>query len=416
MITCYVWMTGFGNFSFFYVKGDFGWLRTNSVIGAPNGSVWEYYFRTSLDHWSSFLGMIFALNFPIGEQFFSKAQGGPLYVAAAIFFILFICWFKYIYLLEKSYVSMSLHDLGKTTLETYLLQHHIWLTSNAKTLLTIIPGNPWVNFALATVLFFTVAKELYRVTMSLRGMILPDDEQISKNNIIVLGSNLWDALYDENDVEKYITNLNKISHYIPSANNSNSPTVIWLHPTKIITERLNSEDKTSYMSETIISNYRNALSQADELNAKLYTAINPLDVCIGKEISSNDGVYYDEDVYKIIAQMIGNAFALHTPSFYNQKPVTKKSKPKPTGSMSFPNYGIFVLIISAIMLVTFDAFLGVGFISLTLFNRSFDWEEAFIPLHKKLGIDVPRDHAAVQLDASEGEFLLQDIKPNKSKV
>ena len=26
MITCYVWMTGFGNFSFFYIKRDFGFV------------------------------------------------------------------------------------------------------------------------------------------------------------------------------------------------------------------------------------------------------------------------------------------------------------------------------------------------------------------------------------------------------
>eukprot|EP01035_Chromulina_nebulosa_P063572 gene63572-86967_t len=82
---------------------------------------------------------------------------------------------------------MSLHDLGKTTLETYLLQHHIWLTSNAKTLLTITPGNPWINFALATMLFFTVSKELYRVTMSLRGMIMPDDKNITFLNCIGTG-------------------------------------------------------------------------------------------------------------------------------------------------------------------------------------------------------------------------------------
>jgi hypothetical protein len=57
---------------------------------------------------------------------------------------------------------------GKTTLETYLLQHHIWLTSNAKTLLTIVPDHPWINFALASMLFMVVSKELYRITMSLR--------------------------------------------------------------------------------------------------------------------------------------------------------------------------------------------------------------------------------------------------------
>lgn len=299
MITCYVWMTGFGNFSFFYTKQDFGWLRfvqmlwrlnfsvlllmwthgntwilyyicpmhtfyfamvyvtmylfssvnhskwgirfkllalgiliyviwdvngglfdilfswlgTNSVIGATNGSVWEYYFRTSLDHWSSFFGMIFAMNFPLAEQFFPRAKGWPLFITAVLMAALTLWWLTNIYSLEKftynlshsyfaiipltsyiffrnitpftrSYVSMSMHDLGKTTLETYLLQHHIWLTSNAKTLLTIVPGHPWINFALATVLFFQVSKELYRLTMSLRGMILPDDGAIAWKNLL----------------------------------------------------------------------------------------------------------------------------------------------------------------------------------------------------------------------------------------
>jgi len=283
MITCYVWMTGFGNFSFFFLKQDFGWLRvlqmfwrlnfsvlllmwthgntyilyyicpmhtfyfimvyvtmvtwpqlnstkwgirwkllvlaiiiyvvwdlnygifdivfawlgTDKVIGANSGSVWEYYFRTSLDHWSTFLGMVFAANFPLTEQYFVKAKGWPLIIGAILMGGVTIWWLVYCYSLDKlsynlshsyfaiipltsyiffrnltpairSGVSMSLHDLGKTTLETYLLQHHIWLTSNAKTLWTITPGHPWINFALATMVFFIVSKELYRLTMSLR--------------------------------------------------------------------------------------------------------------------------------------------------------------------------------------------------------------------------------------------------------
>ena len=299
MITCYVWMTGFGNFSFFYIKQDFGWLRvaqmmwrlnfsvlllmwthgntwilyyicpmhtfyflmvyatmcvyhgvnhtkwgiryklmavgviiyiiwdvnggifdvlfawlgTDKVIGANNGSVWEYYFRTSLDHWSSYLGMIFALNYPLIEQYYKLAVGGPLYVAAVIMFILTFWWFWSIYTKPKlqynllhsyfaiipltsyiffrnistavrSGISMSLHDLGKTTLETYLLQHHIWLTSNAKTLLTWVPNHPYINFAFATMVFFVVSKELYRLTMSLRGLIIPDDAALAKTNLL----------------------------------------------------------------------------------------------------------------------------------------------------------------------------------------------------------------------------------------
>ncbi len=298
MITCYVWMTGFGNFSFFYMKKDYGWLRVaqmlwrlnfsvillmlthnntyilyyicpmhtfyflmvyitmyifqnynyskwgiriklfilgliifviwdvnggvfdiifrwlgnDSVVGASYGSVWEWYFRTSLDHYSTFFGMIFALNFPLAEQYYELSKNTlSLKVACVLMGILSIYWFFNFYTLEKlsynlshSYTAIipliayiffrnipilrtgysgSLHDLGKTTLETYLLQHHIWLTSNAKTLLTITPGHPWINFALATMLFFVVSKELYRLTMSLRGMILPDDAKVAKVNI-----------------------------------------------------------------------------------------------------------------------------------------------------------------------------------------------------------------------------------------
>jgi hypothetical protein len=131
--------------------------------------VWEYYFRTSLDHWSAYLGMIFAANYPLAEQYFKRATGYPLYVCGLLMAVATVWWYFKFYVLEKimynlyhsytaiipltsyiffrnitpavrSYVSMSMHDLGKTTLETYLLQHHIWLTSNAKTLLTIVPG------------------------------------------------------------------------------------------------------------------------------------------------------------------------------------------------------------------------------------------------------------------------------------
>lgn len=68
-----------------------------------------------------------------------------------------------------------LHSLGKITLETYLMQHHIWLTSNAKTLLVVVPGCPKLNLVVVTISYVLVSRELYRLTMSLRGMCLPDD-------------------------------------------------------------------------------------------------------------------------------------------------------------------------------------------------------------------------------------------------
>lgn len=87
---------------------------------------------------------------------------------------------SYIYLrnlsptLRTRYLE-PLHSLGKITLETYLMQHHIWLTSNAKTLLVLVPGNPKLNMVLLSVSYVLVSRELYRLTMSLRGMCLPDD-------------------------------------------------------------------------------------------------------------------------------------------------------------------------------------------------------------------------------------------------
>lgn len=62
----------------------------------------------------------------------------------------------------RSYSLNLLHIIGKTTLETYLMQHHIWLTSDAKSLLTLIPGWPKVNFILVTYIYFTVCWRLYK--------------------------------------------------------------------------------------------------------------------------------------------------------------------------------------------------------------------------------------------------------------
>jgi hypothetical protein len=133
----------------------------------------------------------------MADQFFNKVRGWPLVGTSIVMGALSVWWYLYFYTQEKMsynlthsyfaivpltayiffrninpsirrYVSYSLVDLGKTTLETYLLQHHIWLTSNAKTLLNITPGYPWVNFFLASTLFVVCAKELYRITTSLR--------------------------------------------------------------------------------------------------------------------------------------------------------------------------------------------------------------------------------------------------------
>merc|ERR1712070_1240398 len=102
--------------------------------------------------------------------------------------------------------------------------------------------------------------------------------------------------------------------------------------------------------------------------------------------------------------MASNMYSLHFPLlndiWMTLTPMNKKAKkktgpyvPKKTGSMSFPSLGMGVLALSLVMLVTMDSFLGFGFLSLIIFGKRFDWEAAYAPLHKELGILVAREES-----------------------
>ncbi|KAL3822907.1 hypothetical protein ACHAXA_010690 [Cyclostephanos tholiformis] len=313
MTTCYLWMTGFGNFSFFYMTNDYSitrvlqmvwrlnflvfflclthgnpyilyyicplhtyfffmvyavmfigkdrnytkwWIRiklgvlaliiffvwdcdtgifemmhqlflsNEPISGAPMGSRWEWYFRSYLDHWSTFLGMIFALNLSTVSLFYRKLEAqsmqsqwmGKCAMAAGMIFA-FLLWAKgplmyskieynstnpyfgfiplvtYIYLRNltpkmRSYSMEFLHNIGKTTLETYLMQHHIWLTTNAKTILVFLPGWPRVNLALVTYLYVLLSRKLHGLTLHLRGMLLPNDRGACINSLVCMALTL----------------------------------------------------------------------------------------------------------------------------------------------------------------------------------------------------------------------------------
>ncbi len=57
------------------------------------------------------------------------------------------------------------------------MQHHVWLTSNAKTLLILLPGYPKCNLVIVSVFFVYLSRQTFYITMSLRGMVLPDDRR-----------------------------------------------------------------------------------------------------------------------------------------------------------------------------------------------------------------------------------------------
>ena len=727
LVSAYVWMTGFGNFSYFYSKDDYSWLRvlqmlwrlnfavlllmcthtttyilyyicplhtiyfmltfftmftfsrlnytkwgirsklfivgvviyliwdtkiglfdlifgmvgTSPTIGASYGSLWEYYFRTSLDHYSALFGMVFALNYPLAEQLFVKATGWPLVLTALIFVSLFILWCIFIYSKEKydynlthaytailpitvyiffrnitpsmrSQVSVGLQELGKTTLETYLLQHHIWLTSNSRTLLNLVPGRPLINFTLASILFLFVAKELFRVTMSLRNVILPNNPTVARNNaigaavilsiaffaaliiiyskaqllnvtfvavalalivfvlirrqlnsfdnsalslysarfiylasaclfcgiiynlfiappysilppsnpnaivriyqdvcikaatqgfwldtscqpdrmspltahcdearwewnkadcplsrvssvqarsmfrnslisfigdpsmhkvyqqfirllnegssesalstntrsiirrfdnenitvyyenafivknvsdiiinnqnglwshsLVVIGVASWDALHT-NDIEKFRSELIELGDALQFLNGY----VMWLLPTPVIDSLLPIHEMKMNMNNAVIAEYSKAILNSN-IPQKVNAIVNPASATYAMEFTSPDGVFFSDDVYAVVVQMLLNSLKIINPNAASQRSSPPPLSPKPIGSMSFPGYGAGVLVLIAAMLILMDGFLGAGYISLAVFGRKYDWEEAYQPLHRKLGV------------------------------
>lgn len=197
-------------------------LGEQPMLGATSGAMWEWYFRSSLDHWSTFMGMTFALNFPITSLLYRKLEAEPLWKqilaksAMGLAFLAATAWWvavpfrhgKFDYNMSNAYFAWIplysyiyfrnltpwlrnhtldlLHQIGKTTLETYLMQHHIWLTSDAKSLLTLIPGWPMMNFLLVSIIYVVLSRKLYQLTLFLRGMVLPNDRYSCIRNLVGL--------------------------------------------------------------------------------------------------------------------------------------------------------------------------------------------------------------------------------------
>lgn len=228
----------------------------------------------------------------------------------------------------------------------------------------------------------------------------PQIEQINEEfktkvndfDLIVTGVGLWDALYLKN-TNTFNTSLNRFSNLLSQRKKS---TTIWIQPPTILNDRLQTKEKQEFMSEEKVQEYRSTFETSSA--AKQFDIImNPRDVSKGREDTSIDGIHYSEQVYEVLAQMVVNAFSLKNPTKLSKSSSTKSYKPKKTGPMSSPFYGMVVLVISAIMLFTMDNFFGVGFLSLILFGRNYDWESAYRPLLNKILGDSSKQQSQIAM-------------------
>eukprot|EP00276_Gloeochaete_wittrockiana_P002166 CAMPEP_0184667542 /NCGR_PEP_ID=MMETSP0308-20130426/68031_1 /TAXON_ID=38269 /ORGANISM="Gloeochaete witrockiana, Strain SAG 46.84" /LENGTH=649 /DNA_ID=CAMNT_0027112817 /DNA_START=804 /DNA_END=2753 /DNA_ORIENTATION=+ len=195
------------------------------TLGAllPESWFFEWHFRTYLDHFTSLLGMVFGFNFVPYMKWLETTEAGTELRAwsgrmarGTMALVLIGCtlvwgftilpldkfsynsWHPYtnfgplvayVFLRNISPVLRQRHSglmaaLGRISLEAYLMQHHILLSSNAKKLLTIVPGYPIINGLVVSGLFIPVCMRLKTLTERLQEFCLPSDAAALRHNLL----------------------------------------------------------------------------------------------------------------------------------------------------------------------------------------------------------------------------------------
>jgi len=176
----------------------------------------EWFFRSGLDHLVWIFGMLCAFLFPWLDQKLQMLEELPsakatMYKAALIggTLALSVWYVVSIFLLPKrdynklhpftSFIPIWCYMVlrnctptlrryhmhlfawcGKVTLETYILQFHIWMKTTGingspKFLMVWMPGWFYTNFLLTTAVFIFVSYRIFKITVVLRDACIPRD-------------------------------------------------------------------------------------------------------------------------------------------------------------------------------------------------------------------------------------------------
>ncbi|XP_052575639.1 N-acetylneuraminate 9-O-acetyltransferase isoform X2 [Peromyscus californicus insignis] len=226
LVAAYLFQTGYGHFSYFWIKGDFGIHRVCqgafekifslwplSKCFELKGNVYEWWFRWRLDRYVVFHGMLFAFIYLALQrrQILSEGKGEPLFSNKISNFLLFISVVSFLtysiwasscknkaecnelhpsvsvvqivaFILirnipgyARSVYSSFFAWFGKISLELFICQYHIWLAADTRGVLVLIPGNPTLNIIVSTFIFVCVAHEISQITTDLAQILIPKD-------------------------------------------------------------------------------------------------------------------------------------------------------------------------------------------------------------------------------------------------
>ena len=218
-------------------KAAFGWRPLRDLVAFHDplhpefsDELHEWHFRSGLDRYIWIFGMACALGLPSLERrlgALAALDDGARRVAAhgaaaCVALAPAVAWVALVFLKDK-YAYNALHPytswvpvacyivlrnltpglrstylhlftfLGKVTLETYILQFHIWmkttgLNGSPKFLLVVVEGHFWLNFAVVSAAYFFVSVRVFRLTVALRDALIPDDGDDLPKALLALGA------------------------------------------------------------------------------------------------------------------------------------------------------------------------------------------------------------------------------------
>jgi len=113
-------------------------LSSEPCIGGKSGGLWEWYFRTGLDNWSTILGMVFALNFPLAMKWLTKVEEQPRkqqFMSKGLVGVvvggIFLWWVTQIFTQGKLDYNLTNSYYGFIPLLTYVYFRNITLVSSS---------------------------------------------------------------------------------------------------------------------------------------------------------------------------------------------------------------------------------------------------------------------------------------------
>jgi hypothetical protein len=171
----------------------------------------EWSFRVTLDLWIVYFGMVLAIaTIKIQAYRLTDHHLWPIAVKAAVGTSIFIllwffafelmqeskftynAWHRYISFLPivafitlrnaspslRSCSSRAFAFIGRCSLETFIIQYHLWLAGDTKGVLVLLPGTRWrpINFVISTIIFIYISDHVSYATGELTTWICGNKE------------------------------------------------------------------------------------------------------------------------------------------------------------------------------------------------------------------------------------------------